>query len=72
MLALTGLCLMKLATAYYDRDYYLSLDEAGALVGIGRVERESAHRALGDARYTARIIRQMRTLADEQEKESRR
>jgi DNA polymerase III epsilon subunit-like protein len=66
--ALTGLCLMKLSTAYYERDYYLSLEEAGTLAGIARTAEETAHRALGDARFTARIVRHLRMLADGQQK----
>jgi inhibitor of KinA sporulation pathway (predicted exonuclease) len=63
--ALSGLCLMKLATAYFERDFYLSLDEAGILAGMARTAEEMAHRALGDVRYTARIIRHLRMLAAE-------
>jgi DNA polymerase III subunit epsilon len=66
--ALCGLCLMKLATAYFERDYYLSLDEVGALTGIARTTEETAHRALGDARYTARLVRHLRMLVDGQQK----
>jgi inhibitor of KinA sporulation pathway (predicted exonuclease) len=68
--ALSGLCLMKLATAYFERDFYLSLDEAGMLAGMARTAEETAHRALGDARYAARIVRHLRMLADGQQKGS--
>jgi DNA polymerase III epsilon subunit-like protein len=61
--ALQGLCLMKLSTAYYAHDYFLSLDEAGTLAGVARGVPEPAHRALGDARYTARMVQRLRLLA---------
>jgi DNA polymerase III epsilon subunit-like protein len=66
--ALTGLCAMKLATAWLDREYYLSLDEVGAALGLARTADETAHRALPDARYTARMVQRLRVLASGRER----
>jgi hypothetical protein len=57
---------MKLAAAYFNRDFYLTLDEAGALAGLTRTPEETAHQALSDARYTARVMRRLRTAAQKE------
>jgi len=52
-----GTCLMKLATAFFNLDYFVSLDEAAKHFGIDLGKR---HRALGDALLTREVVMKMK------------
>ena len=56
---LTATCIMKIATAFYERDYFLSLSEAALLAGIDASAYGSAHTALNDAKVARHILIKM-------------
>lgn len=51
-----GTCSMKLITAYYERDYYVSLENACLLAGVDQASFGKAHGALADARVTKAVL----------------
>lgn len=53
---LTGTCLMKLATAWLELDYYPSLDDVMNYFGITN---DARHRAAGDALATREVVLKM-------------
>src|SRR5260221_4894551 len=57
--ALSMTCAMKLATSYFERDYWLSLEEALALADITRAPGQTAHRAVGDAAATVALLHRL-------------
>lgn len=57
---LEGTCLMKIATAYFNLDYFVSLDEAAKHFGIDLGKR---HRALGDTLVTREVVIKMKDAA---------
>lgn len=56
---LTATCIMKIATAFYERDFFLSLSEAALLAGIDASAYGSAHTALSDAKVARGILMRM-------------
>lgn len=55
---------MKLAQAFWELDFYPSLDEAIKLAGMTRpAEQGPAHRAAADAVITARLVHRLRELS---------
>jgi DNA polymerase III subunit epsilon len=54
---LEATCLMKLTTAFFNLDYWLSLDEAAKHFGVDLGIR---HRALGDALVTREVVIKMK------------
>jgi len=56
---LAATCIMKIATAFYERDYYLSLSEAALLADIDTSAYGYVHMALSDAIVARGIIVKM-------------
>ncbi len=56
---LQATCLMKVATAYAELDYYLSLDEACTLFAVDRSSIGQAHRALADTLALCELFRSL-------------
>ena len=54
-------CLMKIATSFLERDFYVSLDEAMAYFCV---DNSSRHRALGDTLATVEIVKAMKHIAE--------
>lgn len=57
-------CLMKLTTAFLERDFYVSLDEASSFFCV---EPGMRHRALGDCLTTIEVIRAMKHIAESEQ-----
>ncbi len=53
-------CLMKLVMAYFDLDFWPSLDEAAEYFGISTASR---HRALGDVLTTIEVVKRLKVIA---------
>ncbi len=59
--AIHATCLMKLTTAFLERDFYVSLDEAASYFCV---ETQFRHRALGDCLTTIEIVKAMKHIAE--------
>jgi DNA polymerase III epsilon subunit-like protein len=61
-------CLMKLATALMEMDYYLSLEEACTLFEVNRISYGNTHRALADTLATCDLLECMRKMSEESDR----
>ncbi len=63
MPALTATCLMRLSTAYFGCDTWLSLAEVAEMLFIDASEHGTSHQAATDARVAAHVLRKMQQKA---------
>ncbi len=52
-------CGLKIATAYFERDYYLSLESACKLANVDQAQFGKAHEALSDALATRALLKKL-------------